>query len=90
MDTFVHSLKADCSGELNIGSGASISINQILQFIENIPGKPAEQKYLEGRKFDVPVNVLDFEKARTELEWEPATQLDKGIEKAIQWIQRVL
>lgn len=64
---------------LNIGSGAGSSINDVLAEIERLLGRPVVRRYLEGREFDVPVNVLDTTLAESELDWRPLIGLREGL-----------
>lgn len=70
----------------NIGSGQETSLNDILYLIEEVVGSRIEVKYLPSRPFDVPRNILDISLARQVLEWEPRTELKKGIRKTWEWI----
>ena len=65
----------------NIGSGKGHSINDILEMILEIVDVPIKVKYVEGRFFDVPSNVLDISLAKTFLNWVPKTNLFNGIKQ---------
>lgn len=72
----------------NIGSGHGASINQIVEIIERTcEGFPGVE-YLPARKVDVPVNVLDISRARSELGWNPAINLSEGIGRYWHWLNR--
>ena len=78
-------------GELkvfNIGSGHGHSLNDIIGAIENIIQVPLQVKYLPGRPFDVPINVLDISRAKKHLGWEPKVRLEEGILYAVEWMHR--
>jgi len=72
----------------NIGSGHGHSLTDIIQVIENTVGFPLQVKYMQGRPFDVPINVLDISLAKSHLNWEPKVQLGEGILYAFKWMQR--
>lgn len=63
----------------NIGSSQGASLIQIIGYIENILNKKVEIVFKEGRKQDVPANVLDISLARRELNWRPEIELPQGI-----------
>lgn len=63
----------------NIGSGNGHSIREIIAAVEQVSGKKARASYTAARKFDVPVSVLDIERARKELGWEPRVNLNEGL-----------
>jgi len=73
----------------NIGSGYGHSVNDIISAIENYIQIPLQVKYLQGRPFDVPVNVLDISRAKSHLGWEPKVRLEEGIAHAFEWMQSV-
>jgi UDP-glucose 4-epimerase len=78
-------------GELkvfNIGSGHGHSLNDIIGAIENITQVPLEVKYQPGRRFDVPVNVLDITRAKSHLHWQPKVRLEEGVLSAYEWMQK--
>jgi UDP-glucose 4-epimerase len=67
----------------NIGSGVGHSVDDVVTLIEHVWGNPVE------RINEAPANagflsdwcVLDIEKARRELGWEPKTSLEEGIQR---------
>jgi len=63
----------------NIGSGRGHSVREIIAAVEHTTGKTARVQYKAGRKFDVPVSVLDISRARTELGWAPQIELSEGL-----------
>ena len=71
---------------INIGGGVGRDLNQVLAAIENVIGRPVNRRYLPGRKFDVPANVLDIRLARTELGWQPVTPFEDGLRRTLRWI----
>lgn len=73
---------AEYDGEtriFNIGSGQGNSVREIIAAVEAATGKAAEVRYTPGRKFDIPVSVLDIARARAELDWSPRTGLAEGL-----------
>jgi UDP-glucose 4-epimerase len=44
-------------------------------------------EYIEGRKVDIPMNVLDITKAKTILQWKPTVQIEVGIQNTWQWLK---
>lgn len=68
---------------LNIGSGIGRDLNQVAAAIEAVTGRTLERRYLPGRGFDVPANVLDVSLARAELGWRPATSFEEGLARTL-------
>jgi UDP-glucose 4-epimerase len=74
----------------NVSSGVGTSLNDLLATLELVLGKSIERRYLPGRPFDVPVNVLCNERARAELNWAPEVSMEAGITRTAQWMKREL
>ncbi len=72
---------------LNIGSGTGVSLNELLDKVDEVVGRKSRRKYVAGRAFDVPVNVLDIRRAKEELAWEPRVSLEKGLGKYADWMR---
>lgn len=71
---------------VNIGSGEGLSLNELLQRLEQIIGRRSERRYMSARRFDVPANILDVTVARDELGWRPETGLQDGLVDVVRWI----
>jgi UDP-glucose 4-epimerase len=74
----------------NISFGAGTSLNELVDMLEDVLGKPVERRYLPGRPFDVPVSVLSNDLARDELEWAPSISMRCGIVRVAEWMKREL
>ncbi len=74
----------------NIGSGQGQSLNNIVDAIENVLGRPVSRSYGEGRALDVPVSVLDIERAKKELKWRPRVDFLEGLERTANWMKTSL
>ncbi len=71
----------------NIGSGRGMSLNEILAAIEKLLGRPVARSYEHGRKFDVPVNVLDISRAHELLGWRPTVAFSEGLANTYAWMR---
>lgn len=71
----------------NIGAGQGLSLNDILAAIEKLLGRPVPRSYEPGRKFDVPVNVLDITRARELLGWQPEVSFHDGLVQTLAWMR---
>ena len=71
----------------NVGSGRGVSLNQLLQVIQQVTGVPLDVRYQPGRKLDVPVSVLDIDRMHQVFDWTPQVDLTSGIAKTWRWIQ---
>jgi nucleoside-diphosphate-sugar epimerase len=72
---------------INLGSSELVTINQLVDIVEEIAGVRLERKYnlsapkgVNGRNSD---NTLILDR----LSWEPSTRLRDGMEKTYRWIE---
>ena len=79
--------ESDIHEPLNLGSSELVSINQLVDIVEDIAGIKLQRKYnlgapkgVNGRNSD---NTLILEK----LGWEPSIKLREGMEKTYHWIE---
>jgi len=77
------------TGVYNIGSGHGQSVNDLLAAIESLLGRTVARTYVEGRPFDVPVNVLDIGLAARELHWRPRVAFREALDRTLAWRRRV-
>ncbi|MDB5764012.1 MAG: hypothetical protein JWQ21_3007 [Herminiimonas sp.] len=71
----------------NIGSGRGYSLLEIIDAIERVCEKNVNIHFSAGRKVDVAVSVLDIQRAKNELGWQPVTTLDQGLHATLNWIR---
>ena len=71
----------------NVGAGEGRSVNELLSAIESVIGHPVGRRYVHGRSFDVPINVLDIGRARVALGWEPRTPFYDGLARTLEWLR---
>jgi UDP-glucose 4-epimerase len=67
----------------NIGSGRSVSLNQLLELIRQRVGNEIVVNYAPARSFDVQENVLDISRATRELDWKPSISLEAGLDRLL-------
>lgn len=72
----------------NIGSGHGRSLNEVLDVIEKVTGRVADRRYLPGRVFDVPTNVLSIERAQRLWGWSPKISFDQGLRQFAEWLSQ--
>lgn len=68
---------------INIGSGKSRSVLQVIDTMESVLGFSFSREYIRERKTDVDVNVLDNSRARKLLGWTPKTDFRIGLEQTL-------
>jgi UDP-glucose 4-epimerase len=70
----------------NVGSGLGYSLNEILTVCQKVSQKNPTVTYLDGRSFDVRVNILSIQKAAEELDWQPNISIEKGVQATWDWL----
>ncbi len=73
----------------NISSGLGYSLNDIVAIIRDDLKIPIEVRYLESRKFDVPVNILDNSRLTHETGWRPETDLAVGFRRVYDYLKKL-
>jgi UDP-glucose 4-epimerase len=74
----------------NIGSGHGVSLKGILVELEFLLGHQIDVKYEIGRKFDIPISVLDISLIRETLGWQPILSFSEGVAKTLEDLRREL
>lgn len=69
----------------NIGSGHGESINEVVNFIDQLTDYELPVRRYPGRKVDVPSNILDITRACHELNWQPTVSLKDGIKRMLSY-----
>jgi nucleoside-diphosphate-sugar epimerase len=80
-------VKSDIHEPINLGSNELVTINQLVDIVENIAGVKLRRKY----KLDAPKGVngrnSDNTKIVEYLGWEPSIRLRDGLAKTYEWIE---
>ena len=69
----------------NLGGHEVMSINAVIELLENLLGKKANRVYMPTHPADVFSNVADVGKARQMLGWEPCVGLHEGVQNLVDW-----
>jgi UDP-glucuronate 4-epimerase len=70
---------------MNLGGHEVVSMNEVIQMIEQYVGKKAHIEHRPFPKADMLVNWADVTKAKEILGWAPKYTLEEGVPKAIDW-----
>ena len=79
----VISLSAGDDDAFNLGSGVGTSVKEIFSYLDRLTGNSLSPKYRtlsEGEVFKI---VLNSEKARRVLGWEPTVSLEEGLSRTV-------
>ena len=72
---------------INLGGHETITINALIEEIENQVGRKAIVENLPFHPADMLANQADVSKARRLLGWEPRVSLKEGIANLVAWYQ---
>jgi nucleoside-diphosphate-sugar epimerase len=90
----IEAIKAACiapkaEGELfNIATGSRITINGLVNMINNILGKEIQPKYEEARPGDIRHSLADTTKAQEMLGFRPRSSVMDGLRSTIDWYRK--
>jgi len=79
-------MHSDITEPLNIGSDQMVSVNQLVDIVENIAGINLKRKYLLHAPKGVRGRNSNNETIKQLLSWSPDTSLETGMEKTYRWI----
>jgi nucleoside-diphosphate-sugar epimerase len=76
---------------INLGGGnRPVSINKVIEMIENLLGKKALIEHLAPFKADMKSTWADISKAEKVLDWKPEISIEEGLDRCVQWYQENL
>jgi UDP-glucose 4-epimerase len=71
----------------NIGTGIETSINKLYEILSKLLKTKIKPKYALEKSGDLKRSCLDISLAKRELKWEPRYNLEKGLEKTINFFK---
>ena len=74
---------------LNVGSGVTHSVLDVVAAVEVATGHVFAREYLDARGSDVEVSSLDISLARSVLGWSPHTEFEEGVKRTVAAIKSV-
>jgi UDP-glucuronate 4-epimerase len=72
----------------NIGNNRPVELNQFIETIEEVLGRPARKEFLDLQPGDVPATFADVDDLMADVGFKPATGIRAGIERFIAWYKR--
>lgn len=67
----------------NIGSGKNVKILDLAYTIEQILSSKLKMCFMNNEKDSIPASIADISKAKKELAWEPAVNIEDGLKEVI-------
>ena len=78
---------SDLKDVYNLGSDEQVSINQMIDIIEEIADYKVNRKYLLDKPLGVRGRSSDNTKIQADLNWAPSITLKDGLKKTYKWIE---
>jgi len=79
----------DVVGEVfNAGGGTRISVNELIEKIEDITELRAKVKHMEKQRGDVKDTLADITKITKLLKWASKTKIEEGLKRQIKWMKK--
>ena len=89
VDFMANSIKIKPEHRLfHLANGKQISVNEVFEIIKEVSGFNREAEYIAKVKGEVRDIVLDISLAKSELGWNPKTEIRNGIKKTWEWFNR--
>ena len=77
---------SDLNEPYNVGSSEQVSINQMIEMIEEIKNFKVKKKYLLDKPKGVRGRSSDNTKIQKDLNWSPSLPLKEGLKSTYSWI----
>jgi UDP-glucuronate 4-epimerase len=78
--------KRESAGEIfNLGYSNPISVNELVEKMYELSGKPKKIKYGEKQKGDVEITYSDTRKANKVLNYYPQISINEGLKRTYEW-----
>jgi len=87
VDGIVRLMDSDFHEPLNLGQDRMVTINELVDIIEEIAGYKVKRKHIEGPQ-GVRGRNSDNTKLREVLNWEPSISLEEGLKTTYDWIEK--
>jgi nucleoside-diphosphate-sugar epimerase len=88
IDATVRAASADVAGQIvNIGGGSRVTVNRVLDTLEEITGLKARRKLLPAAPGDPRHTGASINVARERLGWEPRVALRDGLARQWKWFE---
>ena len=88
VDALIKSAETDDNLFLNIGTGVETSVNELVSILSQKVSWDGEPEYAPKREGELLRSVLNNERAKSQIGWEPKYTLDTGLDELISWFSK--
>jgi UDP-glucuronate 4-epimerase len=71
----------------NLGESQTVTLNRLIELLEQALGKPAIRDAQPPQPGDVPITYADIAKARARLGYRPSVKIETGIPRFVEWFR---
>ncbi len=89
MQRLLHKKNIDKVETFNLGTGTGSSVLEVIQSFEKVSGEKLNYKIVGRREGDITEAYANTDKANTVLGWKAELSLDKSLDSAWKWEQKV-
>ena len=75
---------------INVACGKAVTVNAIIDLINEMVGKQVKPIYADARPGDVKHSLADITKAQNLIDFNPIVSFNEGLQKAIEWYRENL
>lgn len=85
--TLMAMISPRAEGEVfNLGTGTETSVVEVISILASLFNKEISPEHIDRRDIDnIRRRVLNIEKIRTRLRWQPQIGLDEGLKRTVEW-----
>ncbi len=84
----LNAIESDATGEvLNAGCGDSITVNTLVEELNDILGTDIEPRYTDPRPGDVPHSKAAISKGQELINYDPGVDFREGLERTAAWFE---
>ena len=88
VDALIKSAETDDNLFLNIGTGVETSVNELVSILSQKISWDGAPEYAPSREGELLRSVLNNERAKGQINWEPKYTLDTGLDELISWFSK--
>ncbi len=75
------------NGIYNVCSSNKLSVNQLLNIVNEVAKKNIEPLYTDKREGDIENSYMTYEKIKNEIGWEPEYDIYQGLKETLKWFK---
>lgn len=72
----------------NIATGRRITVNQMVEKLDQVMDKNVEKKYVEQPEGDARHTHADINKAKKQLNYQPKKEFEQGVKECVKWVKK--